>query len=318
MDVLIPLSLIVLGVPLLTVGADAFVAGAGTTARRFGVSAVVVGAVVLGFGTSLPEAVVSARAAMGGRLDLALGNVLGSNVANLTLVPGLAGLLAVIPVSRRARRVLLPLALAATALLGVLLLDGALTRVDGVVLLVAMAGAMVLLLRGDGEAEDLDALAGSGLVEQLDGAEPSTLRLVSRSVLGIAAVLAGAEVIVRGASDLAAQIGLSEGFVGLTIVAVGTSLPELATSVSAARRGEMELLAGNVLGSNVFNALVVGGLAALLGPGTLATPGLGRLGALVAVLVTLAAALAVRRGTVTRRTAALALVLWIGLLPVLA
>lgn len=249
----------------------------------------VVGAVVIGFGTGAPELLVSSLAAARDSLDIAAGNVVGSNLANLTLVLGVAGVIARPETVPRVVRLEAPLSLACVSLFAILLQNG-LSRPEGVALVAALAGAVLLMLRvadtaGPVDAED--AAATSEFVEELEDfvedagerelrdmvAAPSR-RDAAQVGLGLLGTVTGAQLLVVGAQRIATDIGLSGGVVGLTIVAVGTSLPELVTAVQSARRGETALLAGNVLGSNIFNSTAVGGTAALIGPGAITDNGL--------------------------------------------
>jgi cation:H+ antiporter len=279
------------GLAVLAKGSDVFVVAAARLAVTLRMSPVAVGAVVVGFGTGAPELLVSSIAAARGSLDIAAGNVVGSNLANLTLVLGVAGLIARLETVPRIIRLEAPLSLATVALFALLLQNG-LSRWEGGVLLLALGTALVLMLRAAGEAAvDVrapgEATALAEFVEEVeefveDASEPGLAAVAAarsapdavRVALGLVATVAGAQLLVVGAQRIADEVGLSGGVVGLTIVAVGTSLPELVTAIQSARRNETALLAGNVLGSNVFNSTAVGGVAALVGPGALTDAGL--------------------------------------------
>jgi cation:H+ antiporter len=283
--------LLLFGLVLLAKAADAFVVAAARLAVTLRISPLVVGAVIVGFGTGSPELLVSAVAAARGSLDLAAGNVVGSNLANLTLVLGVAGLIARPETLPRVVRREAPVSFATVALFGVLLQNG-LSRREGVVLLVALAAALMVMLRGaertpEDTATPEDAAADADYLDELeefveepgeealvDVVAASTRRDVVRVVLGLLGTVGGAQLLVVGAQRIAADIGLSGGFVGLTLVAIGTSLPELVTAIQSARRNETALLAGNVLGSNVFNSTAVAGTAALIGPDAITDAGL--------------------------------------------
>ena len=271
---------LVVGLVLLTVAADQFVLGAARVSARLRLSAVVIGAVVIGFGTSAPEMVVSGIAAGQGHLDIAVGNIIGSNVANLSLILGIVALLIPVTVRSPTLRREAPISLGGTVLFA-LLVQGGLSRLDGVVLALGMAVALTLVLRG---SRTPDPDMSREVEEYLHDATPSVRGEVVRVVLGLVGTLAAAQLLVVTASDLARRVGLSEGFIGLTIVAIGTSLPELATSVQAARKGETDLIIGNLLGSNLFNSLAVSAVAALAGPGRLGDQQLAGF-AVVAMLV---------------------------------
>lgn len=322
------LLFVVAGLAVLAKGADVFVFGAARLAVTRGLSPVVIGAVVIGFGTGVPELLVSSSAAARGSLDLALGNVVGSNLANLTLVLGIAGLIARPETVPRIVRREAPLSLATVALFAVLL-QGGLSRVEAGLLLAALVVAVVLMLRATEpdataateefveEVEEFVEEAGEDELREVVAAP--TYRDVLRTVLGLVATVAGAQLLVLGAKDVAASVGLSGGFVGLTIVAVGTSLPELVTAIQSARRGETALLAGNVLGSNVFNSTAVAGAAGLIGPGAVTDAGLTVVAGLAMVAVSLLAWLFLSLdGRLRRWEAASLLVVYAASLPLTA
>ena len=285
------IMLVIVGLAILGKGADVFVLAAARLAVTLRLSPVVVGAVVIGFGTGAPELLVSSLAAARGSLDIAVGNVVGSNLANLTLVLGVAGVIARPETVPRVVRREAPLSLA-TVVLFALLLQGGLSRREGAVLLGALVVAVVLMLRAAETAPDMlsepeEAAAMTEFVEELeefveeagedeipDVVAASRLRNVARVALGLMATVAGAQLLVAGAQRIASDVGLSGGFVGLTLVAIGTSLPELVTAIQSARRNETALLAGNVLGSNIFNSTAVAGTAALIGAGSITDAGL--------------------------------------------
>lgn len=321
------LLFVLVGLGVLARSADVFVVNAARLAAALHVSPVVIGAVVVGFGTGVPELLVSVSAASRGSLDLAAGNVVGSNLANLTLVLGVAGLIAQPQSVPRVLRREAPLSLASVALLAVVLQDG-LTRLEGVVLLVGLVAAVrVMLSVSEAETADSATLAPvdqeaeeelveevEGLVaEEVDAGRGPTLSMARRDLvragIGLVGTVAGAQALVVGATGLAAEAGLSGGFVGLTLVAIGTSLPELVTGVQSARRNETALLVGNVLGSNLFNSLAVAGICALVSPGALRDPGLTVLAAGSMVLVAALAWLFLGLGGRLRRSEATALLL---------
>ena len=308
---------VVAGLALLTFAAEEFVEGSARLAAAYRVSPVVIGAIVIGFGTSAPEMVVSGLASFQGSPDIAVGNVVGSNVANLTLVLGVASLLVLVRTSSRTVRREAPLALGSVVLFAVLVQDG-LTTGEGVVLLAALVAVLGWLL------SDMRSGSESELVEEVlefvdaDWGIERNVEIL-RTALGLVGTLVGAQLTVYGATNVADELGLAEGFVGLTLVAIGTSLPELVTAVSAARKGEDELLLGNLLGSNIFNSLAVGAIIGLAGPGRLDDPGLAGL-PVVVMLVTSAAAFVfmVTDRTVTRWEGTTLLVGYALVVPLLA
>jgi cation:H+ antiporter len=247
--------LLVAGLALLVWAAGQLVIAAARLSIVLRIPPVVIGVVVIGFGTSMPELVVSGLAAIEGLFDLGVGNVIGSNIANVLLVLGAAALVAPVTVTERLLRREVPLTLAAVAAFA-WAIQGPLRVIDAVLLIVLLAvvvAIVITLARRDGTL-DLDE------AEALTATTTSTGRESLRALIGLTLTIAGAQMVVIGGGAIAEGFGLSEGFVGLTLVAVGTSLPELATSVQAVRRGEAELLVGNVLGSNLFNATAVGSL----------------------------------------------------------
>jgi cation:H+ antiporter len=316
--VMVGLSVVV-GALLLGVAPDRFVAGSAGLAERWGLSRVVIGAVVIGFGTSTPELLVSGLAAAGQEPEVAVGNIVGSNMANLGLIVAVAALIGHLGVPRGLLRRELPLMIMATVAFAVAVQNGV-SPVEGAALAAGLVAAMAVLIAGsrrqDRDESELEAEIDEFLVEEQT--EP-TPRLVAHTVIGLTGTLAGAQLLVTGAVRLAEDVGLSGGFVGLTIVALGTSLPELTTAVAAARVGEDQLILGNVLGSNLFNCLAVGAVVGLAGSGPLEDPSI-TVGAvsLMLVITALAAVAMNRRQIVTRGEAAVLLVTYTAFLPLLS
>lgn len=261
---LLDVAALVLGLIFLTVAADRLVVAAVRLARVGGISPVLIGAVVIGFGTSLPEMLVSGFAAAGpAGMDLALGNIVGSNIANVTLVLGLSIVIAPIGGQRGIIRREGLLMLAGSVLLAALATDGTLALSDGIVLASGMAVALVLLVSWGRQGDTVVAAE----VDEMAGGPISVPREATAGIASLLVTLAGAQLLLRGAEGIAELLGLSDAVIGITLVAIGTSLPELATAVAAARRRENDLILGNVIGSNLFNALGVGGLASIIGGG---------------------------------------------------
>ena len=290
---LVDVAWVVVGMAVLIFGAERLVSAAERLAHHWGMSTVLIGAVVVGLGTSLPEMLISGlAAARPDGLDLAAGNIVGSNIANLSLVLGVAIIIAPLKnVTADLRREWLAM-LAGSFVLVIAAWNNALSRLNGVVLAVAMVVALMLLVRwsrdmqsieGKRQADEDPGPTNSGEVgEWLQKVqvrkELSVLGLRVRislalwreivmALVSLALTLWGADRLVDGATGIAERLNISGGLVGLTLVALGTSLPELATAVAAARHGNSELVIGNVLGSNLFNALAVGGIAGLVGDG---------------------------------------------------
>ena len=301
---------------VLLVGGDQFVIGIARLAASFRVRPVVVGVIIGGIGTSLPELIVAFVASTRGDVPLAMGNLVGSVIANLALALAIAALVAPVKVDSRTIRREAPLSVACVLLFGVLAMDG-LSRAEGIVLAVVLVAALALLLANVRVGKGRDELAAE-VVDFFDARRPHPTRNeVFRALVGTAGMVGGAELLVRSASSLAARWGLAEGFVGLTIVAVGTSAPLIASSVQAARRGDHDLVAGNVLGGNLFIALAGGVIVAFVA----ATPA-GRMGAaslwLMGGVTVVAWAFMARRSVITRWEAAILLLAYGAMLPLLS
>ena len=272
--------MLLIGIALLTGGGQLFVTGSARVAQAFGISPIVVGVVVIGFGTSAPEMVASVLAAAQGRSGVAFGNLVGSNISNIGLVLGTAAMVqpAIVNVTIVRREALIS-TVAALLFIG-LALNGTLSAPEGVVLIVVFIAAMGWLLWLALRERQEVPLMEAG-VEGMVGPQPgggAKLREGVRALVGLALVLLGAELTVRGAVSLALAAGVDEGFIGLTVVGIGTSLPELVTGIIAAIRRETDLVVGNVLGSNVFNLLLIGGTVGLITseplPAAVVNPGL--------------------------------------------
>ncbi|MCQ2055823.1 MAG: calcium/sodium antiporter [Fibrobacter sp.] len=265
---ILPIVAVVLGLVVLVWSADKFVDGAVGIARFCGMSTLLIGMVIVGFGTSAPEMVVSALSAMQGNPELALGNAYGSNIANIALILGVTAVIMPVLVKREALKRDLPVLLVVTALTIGLLLDGNVSRMDGVILLLVFAGVMGFNIwselrskKAAGNATDAADDASE------DGAESVSLgKSIFWLVFGLVLLVVSSRALVWGACDIARALGVSDLLIGLTIVAVGTSLPELASSIVAARKGEDDLAFGNIVGSNLFNTLAVVGIAATIAP----------------------------------------------------
>ena len=254
---------IVIGFAVLAWSADAFVDGASTLAKAFGVSPFVIGMVIIGFGTSAPELCVSALSGAYGHSDLSLGNAYGSCVFNIAVILGVAALIKPLVVKPSVVFVAVP-ALVAIAALSCLLvtLGGGFSRMDGAILLVAFAVLLPLYCWYDQSQKKRDE-AGA---EVATGAALPLWKAWLLLFVGLALLVGSSHVLVWGCVDLARTMGVSELLIGLTIVAVGTSLPELASAVASARKGEHEFVIGNIVGSNIFNTLAVVGLAGSISP----------------------------------------------------
>ena len=274
---------LVIGFLFLVKGADCFVDGASSVAKKFRIPAFVIGLTIVAFGTSAPELAVSITAAMKGSNDIAIGNVVGSNIFNTLVVLGASAAITPIVVDKGMIKKDYPLSIFAAVLLGVLALDTiffkadamSLGRVDGIILLVAFAGFMVMTVKagmeGRTEEEEVEAM-------------PMMKSLIFIA-LGLAGIVWGGDLYVEGAKEIARFFGLSEAIIGLTIVAVGTSLPELVTSIIAAKKGESDIAVGNVIGSNIFNIFLILGVSSTILPMNVSSTYLYDIGMLVAVML---------------------------------
>lgn len=284
--------LLVVSTALIIFGADRLTEGASKLALRLRVAPLIVGLTVVAMGTSAPELCVSIVAALGGNGGIAIGNVIGSNICNILLIVGASAVVAPIALTRKAVLTDMPVAVAAAPLLLVLCLDNHIGRGEGLLLLALFALYMAFIitraLRNKGTQATMELQTAPGPREtlelqgetrtretlelqgetgpQVEKAATPILRCLLFIVLGLGCLIGGGELFVGSASQIATDLGIGETLVGLTIVAVGTSLPELATSIMAARKGQSALAIGNVIGSNVFNSLLIVGCAATISP----------------------------------------------------
>jgi cation:H+ antiporter len=265
-------AFILLGLGLLVWGADRFVIGAASLARNLGVPPLLIGLTVVGFGTSAPEILVAVTASAQGNPGLAIGNAVGSNIANIALILGTTALVTPLIVHSDLLRGEYPVLLAASIGASMLMLDGTLGRGDGIILLLGLVAAMGLLIRMSRRNHD-------PLAEEIEAEVPpdvSTGIAIVWFLIGLITLVAGSRMLVWGAHEVAVMLGISDLVIGLTIVSVGTSLPELAASIMSALKNEQELAIGNVIGSNLWNLLAVLGMPALLAPGIIAPEVLNR------------------------------------------
>lgn len=257
MDMLISLVMLMAGFVFLVKGADWFVDGSSSIAARLGIPQLVIGLTIVAMGTSAPEAAVSITAALKGSADITIGNVVGSNIMNVMVILGLAASITTIAVAKSTILCEIPFMIGVTCLLTGLGLDGTISLADGLLLWAAFLIYMVYLFRmaksGQNESEDIPS-------------DRPIWKSAVRTIIGLVFIITGSNVAVDAATDIARVLGLSERLIGLTIVALGTSLPELFTSVSAAKQGNADIAIGNIVGSNIFNILFVVGTSALVTP----------------------------------------------------
>ena len=260
---------LIAGLVLLVAGAEVLVRGAAKLAAQFGIPPLIIGLTVVAFGTSAPETAVSVQAALNGSGDIAIGNVLGSNIANVLLILGVTSLVAPLIVSRQLIRLDVPIMIGASLVTYALAWDGSLSRLDGALLFSAVIAYTAFLIISSRRATAA-ATADDEFAKEfgLDETPKPYASLINAGlvVAGLVLLVTGSNFLVEGAVSLARALGLSELVIGLTVIAIGTSLPELATSILAAIRGERDIAVGNIVGSNIFNLLCVLGLASLVSP----------------------------------------------------
>ena len=254
MQIVLQLALLALGFVMLVKGSDWFVDGAAGIAAKFRIPQIIIGLTIVAMGTSAPEAAVSITAATAGSADITVGNVVGSNIMNVLVILGLACAIVPIAVGKSTLKIDIPFMIAISAIFLLLGWDGTITRIDGLVLVALFAGYIGYMI-------------WEAIHSNEDGDEIKDMpiwKLLLSTVIGMALIIFGADVAVDAATKLAQIFGMSERFIGLTVVALGTSLPELFTSVTAARKGNADIAIGNIVGSNIFNILFVVGLSSMV------------------------------------------------------
>lgn len=275
---------LVIGFALLVKCADLFVDGASSLAKKLNIPAFVIGLTIVAFGTSAPELAVSITAAMKGSNDIAIGNVVGSNIFNTLVVLGASAAITPIAVDKGMIKRDYPLSIFAAVLLGVLAMDTvlfkasemSLGRLDGIILLIAFAGFMVMTVKAGLEGRE---------EEEEDSEAMPLMKSLLVIVVGLVGIVVGGDLSVEGAKGIARFFGLSEAIIGLTIVALGTSLPELVTSIVAAKKGESDIAVGNVIGSNIFNVFLILGVSSTILPMNVSGTYLYDIGMLIGVMV---------------------------------
>ena len=259
MEILLQVVWLALGFALLVKGADWFVDGASGFAAKLGIPQLVIGLTIVAMGTSMPEAAVSISAALRGHADITVGNIVGSNILNILIILGITAVIRTLKVAHSTIRYEIPFMIAVTLVLLWLGYTGSeVTWVEGILLWILFIGYLAYLLFVAKKNRDEEG--------QEQTKELSMVRLIGLTILGVVMIVAGSSFAVEGASNIATALGISERFIGLTIVAFGTSLPELVTSVSAARKGNADIAIGNIVGSNIFNILFIIGTTALITP----------------------------------------------------
>ncbi|MEM7054847.1 MAG: calcium/sodium antiporter [Pseudomonadota bacterium] len=302
MSILIALLQLAAGFVLLMWSADRLVSGASALARNFGISTMVVGLVIVGFGTSAPEMVVSALAALEGNPSLAIGNALGSNIANVGLILGVTGLIFPMVVDRSSRRREFPILGLATIGTAILMINGSLSRIDGLILISGLGLFLFIMIYRALHRIKPDPSTVALLAEIPD--TMSNRAAIIWTLVGLIILPLSAHILVDGAVTMATIMDVSEAVVGLTIVALGTSLPELAAAIASAVKKEDDLCIGNILGSNLFNLMGVLGIAALIHPMQIESMLIWRDLPVMAAIFAVLALMAYTSGRVTRSGAA--------------
>ena len=254
MNIILQLALLSVGFVMLVKGSDWFVDGAASIAAKFRIPQIIIGLTIVAMGTSAPEAAVSITAASAGSADITVGNIVGSNILNVLVILGLSAAIIAVPIGKSTQKVDAPFMIAISGIFLLLGWDGTITRLDGVILLVLFVSYIGYMI--------WSALHSNEEPEQIK--DMKIWQMILATVGGLALVVWGADVAVDAATELATIFGMSERFIGLTVVALGTSLPELFTSVTAARKGNADIAIGNIVGSNIFNILFVVGLSSMI------------------------------------------------------
>ncbi len=290
---LIQLFLLAIGFVMLVKGADWFVSGASSIAAKFKIPQLVIGLTIVAMGTSAPEAAVSITAALRGSADITIGNIVGSNILNVLVILGLSAIIVPIAIAKSTVKIEIPFLIGTTVVLLLLGLDGIISLMDGLILTALFVIYLLYLLR-----------MAKNNPEETEESKPLKLwQALLATAVGLALIVLGSDFAVNAASEIARMLGLSERFIGLTIVALGTSLPELFTSVTAARKGNADIAVGNIVGSNIFNILFVVGLSSMVTPVPFAS------NFVIDMLITVAAVVALLAFTLKKRK----LVRWHGI-----
>ncbi len=265
----VQILLLVLGFALLVKGADWFVDGVAGIATKFGIPQLVIGLTIVAMGTSAPEAAVSITAAFAGNAEITIGNIVGSNVLNILIILGITALVYPVSVQKSTQTIDIPVVLLATALLLFLGYDGSISRLDGTIMLVVFGAYLFYLFWDAKRPKNLESAESAKKQSESTESVSKELSLTKSLLLtavGLVLIVAGSNFVVDSATFIATALGLSQRFIGLTIVALGTSLPELFTSVTAAIKKNSDIAVGNIIGSNIFNILFIVGLSGLIVP----------------------------------------------------
>ena len=254
MNIILQFLLLTVGFVMLVKGSDWFVDGAASIAAKFRIPQIIIGLTIVAMGTSAPEAAVSITAASAGSADITVGNIVGSNILNVLVILGLSAAIIAVPIGKSTQKIDAPFMIVISGIFLALGWDGVITRLDGVILLVLFVSYISYMI--------WEALHSNEEAEEIK--DMKIWQMCLATIGGLALVVWGADVAVDAATELATIFGMSERFIGLTVVALGTSLPELFTSVTAARKGNADIAIGNIVGSNLFNILFVVGLSSMI------------------------------------------------------
>ena len=272
MEMAIQLLLLVLGFVMLVKGADLFVDGASGVATKFGIPQLVIGLTIVAMGTSAPEAAVSITAAFAGNADITIGNIVGSNILNILIILGISSLVYPLAVQKSTLIIDIPIVLFATLILYLLGFDGNISRVDGIIMLVVFIAYLAYLFgvakkeKSAIDREKAGEITVNSQSDEVAAKDISLLKAILFTLIGLVLIVGGSNFVVDSATAIAKALGLSQRFIGLTIVALGTSLPELFTSVTAAMKKNSDIAIGNIVGSNIFNILFIVGLSGVVIP----------------------------------------------------
>lgn len=247
------------GLGLLIWSADRFVEGASATASQLGISTLIIGITIIGFGTSAPEILISLFASLDNTPDLAIGNALGSNIANIALILGVTALLVPLPIASNLIKKEFPVLLGATAIVALLIFDANLSFIEGIILLAILAAALIYFIKSSSKSDTLNQEFADEIPQDM-----TLKQAIMWLIIGLIVLVLSSKLLVWGAVNIATALGVPELIIGLTIVALGTSLPELAAAIASAKKGEPDLAIGNVIGSNLFNSLAVIAIPALI------------------------------------------------------
>ena len=272
MEMAIQLLLLVLGFVMLVKGADLFVDGASGVATKFGIPQLVIGLTIVAMGTSAPEAAVSITAAFAGNADITIGNIVGSNILNILIILGISSLVYPLAVQKSTLIIDIPIVLFATLILYLLGFDGNISKVDGIIMLIVFIAYLAYLFgvakkeKSAIDREKAGEITVNSQSDEVAAKDISLLKAILFTLIGLVLIVGGSKFVVDSATAIAKALGLSQRFIGLTIVALGTSLPELFTSVTAAMKKNSDIAIGNIVGSNIFNILFIVGLSGVVIP----------------------------------------------------